>query len=98
MQGLIVTAGFMWKTLRILGFPVDVQEVCVFTAPLFSAFCSLATYGFVKEVKGKVIDFYELRIIYNSSVANRLLTQGVDVIYLGCKKFFTYTVCAYRVI
>ena len=41
----------MWKALRVLGFPVDVQEVCVFTAPLFSAFCSLAAYGFVKEVK-----------------------------------------------
>ena len=25
--------------------------MCVFTAPLFSAFCALATFGFVKEVR-----------------------------------------------
>ena len=28
-------------------------QVCVFTAPLFSAFCALATYAFVKEVRGQ---------------------------------------------
>ena len=27
-------------------------QVCVFTAPLFSAFCAAATYGLVKEVRG----------------------------------------------
>lgn len=27
-------------------------QVCVFTAPLFSAFCALATYGFVNEIRG----------------------------------------------
>jgi hypothetical protein len=28
----------------------DAMQVCVFTAPLFSAFCALACYGLVKEV------------------------------------------------
>jgi len=28
-------------------------QVCVFTAPLFSAFCALATYAFVKEIRGQ---------------------------------------------
>lgn len=28
-------------------------QVCVFTAPLFSAFCSLAAYLFVKEIRGQ---------------------------------------------
>jgi hypothetical protein len=32
-------------------FP-DFMQVCVFTAPLFSAFCALACYGLVKEVGG----------------------------------------------
>ncbi len=27
-------------------------QVCVFTAPLFSAFCALACYGLVREVRG----------------------------------------------
>ena len=26
-------------------------QICVFTAPLFSAFCALATFAFVKEVR-----------------------------------------------
>ena len=33
-------------------FFVDAQ-VCVFTAPLFSAFCALAAYLFVKEIRGQ---------------------------------------------
>ena len=28
-------------------------QVCVFTAPLFSAFCALAAYLFVKEIRGQ---------------------------------------------
>jgi asparagine N-glycosylation enzyme membrane subunit Stt3 len=27
-------------------------QVCVFTAPVFSALCALAAYGFVREVRG----------------------------------------------
>ena len=30
-----------------------VLQVCVFTAPLFSAFCALAAYLFVKEIRGQ---------------------------------------------
>lgn len=29
------------------------RQVCVFTAPLFSAFCAIATYLFMKEVRGR---------------------------------------------
>ena len=28
-------------------------QVCVFTAPLFSAFCAFSTYLFIKEIKGQ---------------------------------------------
>ncbi|KAK9824511.1 hypothetical protein WJX72_010999 [[Myrmecia] bisecta] len=51
--GLIWTAGVMWNILHFLNLPINVQEVCVFTAPLFSALCALATYLFVKEVRGQ---------------------------------------------
>ncbi|WIA39883.1 hypothetical protein OEZ86_013325 [Tetradesmus obliquus] len=47
--GLIYTAGLMYQLLHFFNIPVHVQEVCVFTAPLFSAFCSLAAYGLVSE-------------------------------------------------
>lgn len=50
--GLVFTAGLMYKLLHLANIPLNVQEVCVFTAPLFSAFCSLATFGFVREVRG----------------------------------------------
>ena len=32
---------------------VESAQVCVFTAPLFSAFCALAAYLFVKEIRGQ---------------------------------------------
>lgn len=53
LQGLIWTAGTLYKLLHALNIPIHVQEVCVFTAPLFSGFCALAAYGFVREVHGR---------------------------------------------
>ena len=50
--GLIFTAGAIWNVLQFLHIPIHVQEVCVFTAPVFSAFCAIATYFFMKEVRG----------------------------------------------
>lgn len=42
----------MWNILNLLKIPIDVQEVCVFTAPVFSAFCAIAAYLFMKEIRG----------------------------------------------
>eukprot|EP00197_Chlamydomonas_leiostraca_P007871 CAMPEP_0202860940 /NCGR_PEP_ID=MMETSP1391-20130828/2496_1 /ASSEMBLY_ACC=CAM_ASM_000867 /TAXON_ID=1034604 /ORGANISM="Chlamydomonas leiostraca, Strain SAG 11-49" /LENGTH=750 /DNA_ID=CAMNT_0049540229 /DNA_START=40 /DNA_END=2292 /DNA_ORIENTATION=+ len=50
--GLIVTAGSMYRVLHFFNIPINIQEVCVFTAPLFSAFCALACFGLVREVRG----------------------------------------------
>ncbi|KAI3771446.1 hypothetical protein L6452_02610 [Arctium lappa] len=50
--GLTLTAGMMWKVLHFLNVPLSVETVCVFTAPLFSAFAAWATYLLTKEVKG----------------------------------------------
>jgi dolichyl-diphosphooligosaccharide--protein glycosyltransferase len=50
--GIIFTAGTMWNFLQSINVPIHVQEVCVFTAPLFSAFCALATFCFMREVRG----------------------------------------------
>ncbi|KAL3132585.1 hypothetical protein ABBQ32_009119 [Trebouxia sp. C0010 RCD-2024] len=51
--GLIYTAGVMWNVLHFFNIPIHVQEVCVFTAPLFSAFCALTTYFLAKEVRSQ---------------------------------------------
>ncbi|CAO2841885.1 unnamed protein product [Amaranthus hypochondriacus] len=50
--GLTLTAGTMWWILHSLNIPLSVETVCVFTAPIFSAFASWATYLLTKEVKG----------------------------------------------
>ncbi|GLT48526.1 hypothetical protein SLA2020_221460 [Shorea laevis] len=50
--GLTLTAGTIWWLLNSLNIPVSVETVCVFTAPIFSAFASWATYLLTKEVKG----------------------------------------------
>lgn len=43
----------MYRLLHFLNLPVDVQEVCVFTAPLFSAFTALSAYALASEVRGR---------------------------------------------
>ncbi|KAL9362545.1 hypothetical protein Peur_045330 [Populus x canadensis] len=50
--GLTLTAGTLWWLLHSLNIPLSVESVCVFTAPIFSAFASWATYLLTKEVKG----------------------------------------------
>ncbi|KAL0917782.1 hypothetical protein M5K25_012870 [Dendrobium thyrsiflorum] len=50
--GLTLTAGTMWWILNSLNIPLSVETVCVFTAPVFSAFAAWATYFLTKEVKG----------------------------------------------
>jgi dolichyl-diphosphooligosaccharide--protein glycosyltransferase len=53
LPGLIFTAGAIWSLLQQLNVPIHIQEVCVFTAPLFSGACALSTYLFMKEVRGQ---------------------------------------------
>ncbi|MED6183324.1 Dolichyl-diphosphooligosaccharide--protein glycosyltransferase subunit stt3a [Stylosanthes scabra] len=50
--GLTLTAGTLYWLLHSLNIPLSVETVCVFTAPIFSAFASWATYLLTKEVKG----------------------------------------------
>ncbi|KAI3964445.1 hypothetical protein MKX01_007135 [Papaver californicum] len=50
--GLTLTAGTLYKILHVLNIPLSVETVCVFTAPIFSAFAAWATFLLTKEVKG----------------------------------------------
>ncbi|KAL1566863.1 Dolichyl-diphosphooligosaccharide--protein glycosyltransferase subunit stt3a [Salvia divinorum] len=50
--GLTLTAGTLWRILNSMNIPLSVETVCVFTAPVFSAFASWATYLLTKEIKG----------------------------------------------
>ena len=52
--GLMMTAWIMHKIANnILMFPLDIREVCVFTAPVFSAFTAIVTYLLTVEITKK---------------------------------------------
>lgn len=52
--GLMITAWLSHKLLNnVLMIPIDIREVCVFTAPFFSALTALTTYLLTVEVSGK---------------------------------------------
>lgn len=52
--GLMITAWIMHMILnKLLMMPVDIREVCVFTAPFFSALTSITSYLLTVEVVGK---------------------------------------------
>lgn len=42
--GLMVTASSFYWFLNWVSIPVNIRNVCVFTAPVFSAFTSWTTY------------------------------------------------------
>ena len=48
--GLMVTSNFAHLMLQKLSLGMDLRHVCVFTAPVFSAFTCITSYYFAKEV------------------------------------------------
>lgn len=52
--GLMLTAWVSHSLFKyVFLFPLDIREICVFTAPVFSAFTAMTTYLLAKEVTGK---------------------------------------------
>ena len=48
----MLTAGTMWWILHALNIPIHVADVCVFTAPIFSANIVWVIYLLGREVRG----------------------------------------------
>jgi dolichyl-diphosphooligosaccharide--protein glycosyltransferase len=92
--GIIFTAGIMWNFLQKINVPIHVQEVCVFTAPLFSAFCALATFFFMREVKGPGAGLASAAFVgivpsyISRSVAGSYDNEGVAIFALMFVFFF----------
>jgi len=86
--GLIATAGVLYKLAHALGVPLAVQEVCVFTAPLFSAFCALTTYGLVKQCRSEGAGLLAAALVaivpsyLSRSVAGSFDNEGVAIFAL----------------
>eukprot|EP00053_Salpingoeca_punica_P010927 m.97578 g.97578 ORF g.97578 m.97578 type:complete len:756 (-) comp15536_c0_seq1:213-2480(-) len=49
--GLMVTASFIFNLMNYIHVPMDIRNVCVFLAPLFSSFTTIITYLITKELK-----------------------------------------------
>ncbi|RDA85654.1 hypothetical protein CP532_3556 [Ophiocordyceps camponoti-leonardi (nom. inval.)] len=48
--GLMVTSGIIYHSLRAIGIPVDIRNVCVLLAPAFSGLTTLAAYLLTNEL------------------------------------------------
>jgi dolichyl-diphosphooligosaccharide--protein glycosyltransferase len=48
--GLMLTAALIYWVLNIFNMTVNIRDVCVFTAPLFSSFAAIASYLLTTEV------------------------------------------------
>jgi len=49
--GLMLTASILYHAMNFLHISIDVRNVCVFLAPLFSSFTTIVTYLLTKELK-----------------------------------------------
>uniref|UniRef100_A0A8C5B145 Dolichyl-diphosphooligosaccharide--protein glycosyltransferase subunit STT3A n=1 Tax=Gadus morhua TaxID=8049 RepID=A0A8C5B145_GADMO len=49
--GLMVTSAALYHVLHFFHITIDIRNVCVFLAPLFSSFTTIVTYHFTKELK-----------------------------------------------
>nr|CAB3266666.1 dolichyl-diphosphooligosaccharide--protein glycosyltransferase subunit STT3A [Phallusia mammillata] len=48
--GLMVTAATFYNVLHFFNITIDIRNMCVFLAPLFSSFTSIVTYHLTKEL------------------------------------------------
>ena len=53
--GLMVTSAAFYHFAHFLNITIDIRNVCVFLAPLFSSFTTMITYIFTKEIKVKTL-------------------------------------------
>uniref|UniRef100_A0A8C5EXF7 Dolichyl-diphosphooligosaccharide--protein glycosyltransferase subunit STT3A n=1 Tax=Gouania willdenowi TaxID=441366 RepID=A0A8C5EXF7_GOUWI len=49
--GLMITSALLYHVLHFFHITIDIRNVCVFLAPLFSSFTAIVTYHFTKELK-----------------------------------------------
>lgn len=50
-QGLMVTSAVLYNVMHFFNITIDIRNVCVFLAPLFSSFTTIVTYHMAKELK-----------------------------------------------
>lgn len=53
ITGLMITSAAIYHVLHFFHITIDIRNVCVFLAPLFSSFTTIVTYHLTKELKVK---------------------------------------------
>uniref|UniRef100_A0A914D7U3 Dolichyl-diphosphooligosaccharide--protein glycosyltransferase subunit STT3A n=1 Tax=Acrobeloides nanus TaxID=290746 RepID=A0A914D7U3_9BILA len=90
--GLMVTSAFLHTILNTLNFTIDIREVCVFLAPLFSSFTVIVTYLLTKEVQNEGAGLVAAGLIaivpgyISRSVAGSYDNEGIAIFCM----LFTY--------
>ncbi|KTW28524.1 hypothetical protein T552_01783 [Pneumocystis carinii B80] len=49
--GLMVTSYIIYSIFHFFNYPIDIRNICVFFAPVFSSLTAIATYFFTKDLK-----------------------------------------------
>ena len=62
--GLMVTSAILYHAAWLLNITIEIRNVCVFLAPLFSSFTVLVTYQLTKELK-VLFYFFSLENLIN---------------------------------
>lgn len=47
----MITSAVLYHILHFFHITIDIRNVCVFLAPLFSSFTAIVTYHFTRELK-----------------------------------------------
>ncbi|KAJ1733668.1 oligosaccharyl transferase stt3 subunit [Coemansia biformis] len=86
--GIMVTSAAIYNALHLLNIPVDIRNVCVFLAPVFSALTAVATYYLGKEVKNATAGLLAAAFIgiapgyISRSVAGSYDNEGIAIFLL----------------
>lgn len=90
--GLMVTSAVLFNLLQMLSFPVDIKDVCVFLAPLFSSLTTIITYALTKELSDEASGLVAAAMIsivpgyISRSVAGSYDNEGIAIFCM----LFTY--------
>lgn len=83
--GIMYTAAFMYHVLHFIGLKVNIREVCVLTAPIFSAFTALSAYALTRQAADTSAGLVAAAIIsivpgyISRSVAGSYDNEGVAI-------------------
>ncbi|KAJ1812227.1 oligosaccharyl transferase stt3 subunit, partial [Coemansia sp. RSA 2598] len=86
--GIMVTSAAIYNALHALSIPVDIRNVCVFLAPMFSALTAIATYHLGKEVKNATAGLLAAAFVgvapgyISRSVAGSYDNEGIAIFLL----------------